>query len=136
MNIPEHLWRFPTTQSISSLSKRFNFPNTQDMQDWEWEVSDPNRIDEFIRAYISGELDDDERFTIMETIIQSFEDIGKPLNKNQQWLNVLSLIDKNLYLHIYTVWYWADEETENIQEQWQVTSYLRKILNENRDKFL
>ncbi|MCP5384447.1 MAG: hypothetical protein H6913_07510 [Altererythrobacter sp.] len=46
------------------------------MQDWEFEVADANRIDEFLSAYQSQELTDDERFTLMEMIIQSFEDLG------------------------------------------------------------
>jgi hypothetical protein len=45
------------------------------MQDWEWEVADSERINEFPSAYESGELSDDERFTLMETILQSFEDL-------------------------------------------------------------
>ena len=49
------------------------------MQDWEWEVASPERIDEFLAAYEGGELTDDERFTLMETLLQSFEDVDAPL---------------------------------------------------------
>jgi hypothetical protein len=70
MTVPEHLWRFPTEQAIASLAARFDLPNESYMQDWEWEVADPERIDEYITVYNSGELNDDERFTLMETIVQ------------------------------------------------------------------
>jgi hypothetical protein len=70
--IPEHLWRSPTRAAINALALRFDLPNTQGMQDWEHEVADADRIHEFIAAYQSGQLDDDERFTLMELIIQSF----------------------------------------------------------------
>lgn len=44
-------------------------------QDWEWEVADPARIDEYLNAYHVGEFTDDERFTLMETLIQAFDDL-------------------------------------------------------------
>jgi len=76
MSVPEHLWRFPTAEAIESLAQRFHLPNHPNMQDWEWEVADPSRINEFVAAYKGGELNDDERFVLMETIIQSFEECG------------------------------------------------------------
>lgn len=130
MSIPEHIWRFLTRRAIDSLAARFNFPNTPEMQDWEWEVADPKRIPEFVSVYESGELDDDEKFTLMETIIQSFADLEIPLSDNEYWKHVLEIIEKNIDLHIYSVWYWSDleTETENEDEQWHVTPDLRSIL--------
>lgn len=75
MTVPEHLWRFPTREAIASLAIRFDVPNEPHMQDWEWEVADPARIDEYLNAYHVGELTDDERFTLMETLIQAFDDL-------------------------------------------------------------
>jgi len=69
MSVPEHF--YPTRTAIDALAARFGLPNRPDMQDSEWEVAGPTRLDELINAYKSGELDDDERFTLMETIIQS-----------------------------------------------------------------
>jgi hypothetical protein len=135
MSIPEHIWRFPTRKAIESLAKRFNLPNTPEMQDWEWEVADPDRIDEFISVYESGDLDDDEKFTLMETIIQSFEELENPLKKEPRWERVLRLIENNINLHIYTVWYWSDLENDNEDEQWRVNPFIKKILLKYMDKF-
>ena len=135
MSVPEHLWRFPTRKAIDSLAERFNLPNTPEMQDWEWEVADSERIDEFVIAYESGELDDDEKFTLMETIIQSFEELEASLSTEPRWNKVLNLIVNNIELHIYSVWYWSDLENENEDDQWRVTPYLRSILLKYKDKF-
>lgn len=134
MSVPEHLWRFPTAAAIDSLAKRFGFPNSPDMQDWEWEVADAARLDKFLAAYESGELNDDERFTIMETILQSFEDLGPDLRLDPRWPRVLELLDRNIDLHAHTVWYWSDLEQENEEDAWLVTPYLRDILEKHRDR--
>jgi hypothetical protein len=83
--VPEHLWRYPTRAAIDALALKFGFSNTPQIQDWAWEAADSDRIDEFIAAYKSGQLNDDERFALMETIIQSFEDLGEALYADTRW---------------------------------------------------
>lgn len=134
--VPEHLWRYPTRTAIDALALRFNFPNTHLMQDWEWEVADSDRIDEFMAAYQSEQLDDDERFTLMETIIQSFEDLGEALNADVRWQTVVDLLDVNIKLHAYTVWYWADPDEADPENYWTVTPSLRRILLKHRNELL
>ena len=134
MSVPEHLWRYPTAAAVDSLARRFGFPNTPDMQDWEWEVADAARIDEFLAAYESGELDDDERFTLMETILQSFEDLGESLSVDPRWPRVLELLDRNVDLHAYTVFYWSCLENEDDEDSWLVTPYVRRVLERHRSR--
>ena len=105
------------------------------MQDWEWEVADPNRIGEFMEAYKSGNLDEDELFTLAETIIQSFVDLDADLKNNQSWAAMLLLIEKNIDIHIYSVWYWADPEEEEMEHLFSVASDFRKLLGRYKDKF-
>lgn len=135
MSVPKHLWRFPTRKAIDSLASRFNLPNKPEMQDWEWEVADPDRIDEFLYAYKSDILDDDEKFTLMETIIQSFEESLFPLSKDPRWKTVLEILERNIELHIYSVWYWSDLGNDNSDEQWNVNPYIRAILLKYKEKF-
>ncbi len=105
------------------------------MQDWEWEVADHIRIDEFVAAYKSGEFSEDEKFTLMETILQSFEEQEKPLETDDGCMKVLWLIENNLELHIYSVWYWADLENDNVAEPWRVTPFMREILARHEELF-
>ncbi len=120
---------------MASLAERFGFPNTPDMQDWEWEVADSSRIDEFLAAYESGELDEDEQFTLMETIIQSFEDLDADLGESPNWRRTLELLEDRIDVHIYSIWYWADLEEHDIAESWVVTPWMRKILEPHRARF-
>lgn len=134
--VPPHLSRYPTRAAIDALALRFNFPNTHDMQDWEWEVADSDRIDEFLAAYQFAQLDDDERFTLMETIIQSFENLGGALHADLRWQTVVDLLDANIRLHAYTVWYWADPDEADPENHQAVTPSLRRILLKHRNELM
>ncbi|MEM9542606.1 MAG: hypothetical protein AAGA60_24325 [Cyanobacteria bacterium P01_E01_bin.42] len=138
MNIPKHLWRYPTGEAIDSLAIRFNLRNTGHMQDWEYEVADAKRIDEFVAAYENEPLSEDEKFTLMEIIIQSFEDLSafEKLDNNPLWMKILQAVECNINLHIHTVWYWADPENESDENDlWVVTPFFRKILAKYREHF-
>ena len=103
------------------------------MQDWEWEVADAERIDEFMTAFLAGDLDEDQRFVLLETLIQSFDDLGDALRRDERWPRLLAAIDESIELHIYTVWYWADLEGEC--DGWTVRPYFRELLGRHRSRF-
>jgi len=105
------------------------------MQDWEWEVANHTRIEEFLVAYQSGQLTDDEKFTLMETMIQSCEELPEDLSESMLWKAVLRTLDRNIPLHIHSVWYWADLENDNENETWRVTPDLRLLLEQHRKNF-
>ena len=79
-------------------------------------------------------LNDDERFTLMETIIQAFEDLPDSLDADCRWTEVLQLLDSNIDLHAYSVWYWSDLEDELGDESWRVTPFLRKIVQRHKPR--
>lgn len=134
MELPEVLWRFPTREAIDKLAHRFNLPNEPSMQDWEWEVADPQRINEFLATYISEDLTNDEKFTLIEIILQSFEDLDEPLESDSRWDKVLTILDQNIALHLYSVYYWSalDKDEGN---QWRLTPFLRPIIEKHRAEF-
>jgi hypothetical protein len=102
MKIIEPECRYPTKAAIEKLAATFKLPNTPDMQDWEWEVADPNRIKEFLNEYKNEKLLDDERFTLLEMLLQSFDESDLDLNNNNNWKELLELIRNNYKLHEYT----------------------------------
>ncbi len=110
------------------------------MQDWQWEVADAARIDEFLSAYESGDLSDDERFTLMETILQSFEDLqlfeDRP-DPDSRWQRVLEILDQNIDLHAHSVWYWSvldAEDPDDPEQQFWATPFVRTILAKHRSR--
>lgn len=125
--------RYITASAINGLAQRFNLPIDPYMQDWEYEVADSSRIDEFMHVYLSNELNDDEKFALMETLLQSFEVSSKILGSDQQWMAILQILQDNLDIHATTICYWAcGNSAYNLC--WRITPYLRKIKLRNHLK--
>jgi hypothetical protein len=104
------------------------------MQDWPWEVADAGRLDELLAVYKDGGLSDDERFTLIESMLQSFEDLGRSTGFDSRRDRTLEILDRNIDLHAHSVWYWSDLENDNAEEQWLVTPFLRRIVNKHHDR--
>jgi RimJ/RimL family protein N-acetyltransferase len=126
--VPEPEPRYPTRAAIDALAKRFGLENSPGMQDWEWQVADPDRIDEFLAAYESGALTDDERFTLMETILQSFEELPHPVDEDPRLPRLLALLRHNLALHRHTIWQWSAYQVGDLDEDFQVSPYMRTLM--------
>lgn len=108
------------------------------MQDWEYQVADCNRVDEFIAAYSGGELSEDEKFVLMETIIESFEDLarrGRDLTADFRWERILVVLDQNIALHAYTVWHWSYLNAETDGEQFFVSPFIRRVFDAHASYF-
>jgi hypothetical protein len=138
MEMPKHIWRCPTREAIDKLAARFGLPNDPRMQDWEYQVADPMRVDEFLAAYQSGDLSDDEKFTLMETIIESFNLIGQSggdLAVEPRWQRTLALLDNNLPLHAYSIWYWSCVEAQQEDEIFCLSPFIRRLFAKHQDYF-
>lgn len=81
------------------------------MEDWEWEVADESRIDEFLEAYFEGDFDDSERVCLMEMIIQCFADRfderSGQADEDPRWNDLIRALNTHLRLHSRTINYWA-----------------------------
>jgi hypothetical protein len=108
------------------------------MQDWEWEVSDHTRIGEFLAVYESEGISDDERFSLMEMIIQSYEDLallGGDLSSDARWQHVLALLERRIPLHAHSVWYWSCSGKECEDDLFCVSPFIHQILAAHWEHF-
>jgi hypothetical protein len=103
------------------------------MQDWEYEVADSNRIDEYLAVYQSGELSDDERFSLMEMLMEAFRG-ADDLATSPRFALVSNLIEASLELHLYTVWYWACMDYE-LEDAFENAPFMREIILRYPDRF-
>lgn len=67
------MW-YPETRAIEILNRTLPLPASGREQDWDIELSDYNRIDEFIRFYRLRCIDFDVKMALAALIISSFED--------------------------------------------------------------
>ena len=103
MEIPDRLWRYSTKDALDQLASWFGFEFTDGMQDPEVEWADAGRIDEFLAAYEQRTLSDDERFALMELLLNSFEFADEPLASLPQWPRTLALLEQHIATHICSV---------------------------------
>jgi hypothetical protein len=120
--------RLPTTEARVSLATRFDLPYRDDMQDWEWEVADESRFQEFLSAYESSDLSAAERFSLMEVLVQCVE------NKTDEaaFLGAWRAIERHLAhgggLHLSTIQYWASVGESDISHCFRVAPAMRRLL--------
>jgi hypothetical protein len=72
----------------------------------------------------------------MQTIIQSFEDSDARLESDVRWLRTLELLDANIHLHGFSVWYWSCVDATDLNDAWRVTPFMRELLAKHQAKLL
>jgi hypothetical protein len=115
-----------TQSARQALAARFGLPYSIVMQDWEWEVADPARFEEFLEAY-KPELPVDQRIALMEILIQCVEDSASGAGLLTSWQMLAPLLAKNSELHAHTIAYWSCLEAEHPEEMWRVSMLMRQV---------
>lgn len=137
MELRKEYWRFsmPATQKV--IADRFGLFLSDEEQDWELIVSDSSLIPQFLNYYISENLDDDVKFTLMELIISSFDDLGYDYNfkEDANWLECEQILRKEFWLHITTIHYWSSLDREVSIDGFAISPYLRPIWDEVKHHF-
>ena len=132
----EHRWRCPTSEAMHALAKQLGLAPPPLAYDWHHAVADSARIEDFVVAYENLSLSDDEKFTLMEVILNSVIDAAdETILESHLWKNILLLIENNIALHIYSVWYYSSVEQENIEDAWCIAPWMRKILMRHQEQF-
>ena len=118
-----------TKKAIDNLIKKLKLPEYDEFsQDWEYEVANIERLEEFIEYYQNVDMDIDEKFTLMIIILESCND-AKQENKLQKetWDKVEELVIKDKIIHNLTINYWSCIENENIEDCFYITPLVRKL---------
>jgi hypothetical protein len=109
------------------------------MQDWEWEVADPARFNEWVTVYRDEPLTDDERFTLMEMLIQCVEDLAGMRQKwttaeqMLEWHEVAELLRDRPRLHASSIAYWGlPDEDDDPEHLFRVSVGMRRVWEEIR----
>jgi hypothetical protein len=124
-------FRCGTRKAIDELSIELGLKHEEWMQDWPWEVADPNDIDKYIYHY-KVTHDEDKKFLIMEAIIQATTDQADKFE--HYWSIVKQLIITNFNIHEYSVYYWSCFESDDIHECWTITPSMRQLWSEYGEK--
>lgn len=98
-----------------NLSKKLNLEFHESMQDWEYEIADSDRIQEFIEEYDKSESTDKEKQSLMEIILDSSNDLlvdNKTVEFEKFFLAIIERLKKESKLHEGTINYWKTNDFE------------------------
>ena len=122
----EPIFRCGTREAIDKLAEKLNLPNNLTMQDWSYTAGNPNDIEKYIYHY-DETTDEDEKFVLMELIIQATEDQEKQKLFTKYWNRVKFILEKDFNIHEYTIHYWSCFDNEDEEDCWKITPLMRQL---------
>ena len=119
---------FITRKATEGLNEKLGLLKLDDYsQDWEYEVADSCRVNEFISFYETAVLDQDERFALMSLIISSFDDaISEAKDQEGTWMRIKNHLIREMLMYRNTILYWSVVE-EELEDCFSITPYMRQI---------
>jgi hypothetical protein len=127
----EPTFRCGTRKAIDELAEELNLPNKMTMQDWSYEVANPNDIDKYIFHYVSTK-DDDKKFVLMEIIIQATEEQNTEELFQNYCEAIKPILEADFRLHEFTIYYWSCFDNENLEDCWKITPLIRRIWEDKK----
>lgn len=89
---------YPTTAARKAMAVRFSLPYDDAMQDWEWEVANADEFERYLAAYTPA-MPSDQRFSLMEMLVQCVEDSKDEALFNIRWARIRPLLVNHITLH-------------------------------------
>ena len=105
----------PDQKARESLAKKLSLDYSEGMQDWEWEISDYKRLDDFLNEYDKAGTSEKEKMSLMEIILDSLNELlldKKRVEFDQYFNESLKRIKESQNLHLGTLHYWTQNDFE------------------------
>lgn len=116
-------------KAIDYLNKELSLPFTGVEQDWEIEMADSSRLEEFIIFYEKSHLNIEEKRALMSLIIASYDDMLNECENKSLWNRIAVCIvsEKQIFSDILSYWKLDNEEIE--ENLFNITPLIRGIEN-------
>lgn len=114
---------------IEQLSKELSLPYTGIEQDWDIEMANSNRIDEFLKFYKGSNLSDNKKVATMSLILASYEDLLNENNKeiDDRWNEIKSILEYEKVIFADLIDYWSLSNELGVDNLFQITPLLRNL---------
>lgn len=114
---------------IEQLSKELSLPFTGIEQDWEIEMADSNRINDFLEFYNQNDLSTDKKVAVISLILASYEDF---LNENvleidDRWNEIKFILESERLIFIDLINYWSLSNEVEEDNLFRITPLIRSI---------
>lgn len=101
---------------IEQLSKELSLPYMGFEQDWDVELADKNRVDEFISFYNDNDLSTEMKYATISIILASYDDFlnDKELYRDYRWCEIEKILKSEKEVFRDLIEYWTiDSKVEN-----------------------
>ncbi len=118
-----------TRSTIESLAKQLKLPLPDPFsQDWEYEIADPGRVTEFLKAYDSGRLSPDEKSMLLNVILASYNDaIDAGSADPGDWELISRYLVRDRAIHETAINYWALPDEIRLENCFAITPLMRTL---------
>lgn len=119
-------------KAIEYLNKVFDFHPHEYCQDWDIELGDLNKLEEFISFYENNELSEEVKQTLMALIVAAYDNLlnyETAFYADKQWQIIKQLIMQNVRLFNGLLNYWACIGHSNPDSMFKVTPLIREIIS-------
>jgi hypothetical protein len=127
-NFPE---RWPAPAAMQYINSLLQISVKHDSQDWEFEISDPDRLSEYLTIYENNLRNEDDRFALMSVIIDAFEHSSR---SSEMWNRIRKHLKDEFGVHQYTIYYWCVVGENDLENYWEITPWMRELWDECRGK--
>ncbi|WP_223577897.1 hypothetical protein [Sphingobacterium sp. GVS05A] len=114
---------------IAALSKTLSLPYTGTEQDWDIEMADSNRINEFIDLYHQYDLAFEEKTALMSLIVASYDDYLNEydLAVDCRWDRIKAMLSKDKRYFVELIDYWSLDNEHDENHIFKITPLMRTI---------
>ncbi len=132
--------RHPLRKSIDKINDLVGAPKDGWSQDPDVELADTKYISQLIDL-INIDLDDDDRFYLMEFLIACIdESLREGKNSDQEWEATKKEINNNIELYASILAYWSCYESsdnpDDTEQMFHITPKIREIWDQHKERYL
>jgi hypothetical protein len=118
------------SEAIEKLNMLLDLPYMDWMQDWDIQLADSNRIQEFCEVYERENLNSKEKQALMALIIASYNNyLEAQGGESLLWNKIADLLRRDFDLHKPTVLYWLCDDNEEIIEGFAITPLINALIS-------
>lgn len=117
-------------EAIRYISKQLSLPFDESVQDWDLELSNSKRINEFILYNEKESLSKEQKIVLMAIILASFNDLLKQKTEIDEqylvnlWEQIRHALEKEIFYFRDLLIYWGYNQQNN---QYAITPYINKL---------
>ena len=118
------------TNTIKKLNSLLKLPATGNEQDWDIELADFKRIEEFIDFFFKNEetLNEEEKKSIAALILASYDDyLNNHIHNENLWTSIKSILKSDKYIYNELVDYWSINNKTEAENHFNITPLCRLI---------